>query len=305
MNRSIMITGANVGLGKETARQFALIDGTEKVYLACRNEGRAVAAKQDLEASTGRSIFEIVIMDVSDPTSVRTAVASLAEPIDALIMNAGGMGGRTPNAKTANGVTHIVASNAFGHIILLDELLQAKKLTKVALYAGSEAIRGVKKMGIKPVILKTSSADEFASICDGSFFAADVKPLVSYGFVKYAAVMSLFSTARKNSDVRILSMSPGGTNGTNVTADMGGFMKFMFKVMGKTLMPLMGMMHKLEVGGKRFVDGINDDKTYKSGIFYGSTKNTTGLVSDQSLIMPELKNETFQDNANEAIHRFI
>ena len=62
MNKSVLITGANVGIGKETARQLAKKPETEKIYLACRNEGRAEAAKQSLEAETGRSIFEIVIM---------------------------------------------------------------------------------------------------------------------------------------------------------------------------------------------------------------------------------------------------
>ena len=38
MNKSILITGANAGLGKEAARQLALIGTTEKVYLGCRNE---------------------------------------------------------------------------------------------------------------------------------------------------------------------------------------------------------------------------------------------------------------------------
>ena len=39
-------------------------------------------------------IFEIVLMDVSDVDSVRSAVESIGEPIDALVMNAGGMGGK-------------------------------------------------------------------------------------------------------------------------------------------------------------------------------------------------------------------
>ncbi len=41
MNKTIMITGANGGIGKDTARQFALIKETEKIYLACRNETKA------------------------------------------------------------------------------------------------------------------------------------------------------------------------------------------------------------------------------------------------------------------------
>ena len=70
-------------------------------------------------------------------------------------------------------------------------------------------------------------------------------------------------------------------------------------------MPLMGMAHSLETGAKRFVDGINDE-SYKSGVFYGSkAKVLTGPLIDQATIFPDLENRTFQDNANEAIHRFI
>ena len=105
MNKRILITGANVGLGKDTARQLAMIEGTEKIYLACRNEAKAKVAKQSLEESTGRSIFEIVIMDVSSPSSVRSAIETINEPIDALILNAGGMGGKSPEKITSDGVT--------------------------------------------------------------------------------------------------------------------------------------------------------------------------------------------------------
>ena len=104
--KTILITGANSGLGKDAARQLGLISETEKIYLACRNETKAAAAKSELEEKTGRSVFEIIIMDVSKPESVRSAVAKITEPIDALIMNAGGMGGKTPLEQTQDGVTH-------------------------------------------------------------------------------------------------------------------------------------------------------------------------------------------------------
>ena len=148
MNKSILITGANGGIGKDAARQLALINGTEKIYLACRSEEKAKAAKESLEESTGRSIFEIVLMDVSNLDSVRSAVDGLKEPIDALIMNAGGMGGKSPEKITKDGVTQMFASNVLGHVLLLDELVKANKLNNVALYASSEAVRGFKKMGL-------------------------------------------------------------------------------------------------------------------------------------------------------------
>jgi len=65
------------------------------------------------------------------------------------------------------------------------------------------------------------------------------------------------------------------------------------------------MVHTLEVGAKRFVDGISDEQ-YKSGIFYASKEGKlTGDAVDQSTFYTDLKNSTFQDNADKAIHKFI
>src|SRR6201998_3563570 len=95
MNESILITGANAGLGKETARQLAMKKETKRVILLCRNQVRAEAAKKDLEEKTGKKIFEIIIGDVTDANSVRKAVEKIKEPIDAVVLNAGGGIGKT------------------------------------------------------------------------------------------------------------------------------------------------------------------------------------------------------------------
>ncbi len=306
MNKSILITGANSGLGKESARQLAMIKGTEKIYLACRNMAKAEEAKQSLEKSTGRSIFEIVIMDVSNPESVKSAVAGLKEPIDALIMNAGGMGGKDPLQLNSNGVTSLFAANLHGHVVLMDELVKSKKLNKVALYAGSEGARGVAEMGMNQPKLKTSSENEFSTLIDGSFFGKEVDPMEAYGYIKYVAALWMSSEARSNPNLRIITMSPGFTSGTAVMNDLPPLKRFMFKyIMLPFVAPLKGMVHSVDKGAKRYVDGINNE-SYKSGIFYASkAKKLVGPVVDQSDIFDDLSNKSYQDNANAAIHRYI
>lgn len=301
-----MITGANAGIGKETARQLALIKSTQKIYLACRNKEKAEIAKKSLEESTGRFIFEILIMDVSNPRSVRNAALSLDGPIDAPIMNAGGSGGKNPERLTQDGVTEITASNLLGHVVLVDELLQANKLRNVALFASSEAARGIKKMGMKRPNLKTSSVDEFASVFDGTFFGDDFDPMQVYGAVKYGGTLWMSSMARKHPNISFVSMSPGGTRGTQGMDDLPFLKRMMLKYVGmRIFMPLTGMSHSLSSGAKRFLDGINN-ASLKSGGFYASKEGIlTGPVVDQSSIFPNLKNEEYQDNANLAIHRFI
>ena len=176
----------------------------------------------------------------------------------------------------------------------------------MALFASTEAARGIKKMGMKRPNLKNSSVDEFASIFDGTAFGDNFDAMQVYGIVKYGGTMWMSSMARKHPDIRFISMSPGGTRGTEGFNDMPFLQRLFFKYIGMPiLMPLMGMSHSLEKGAKRFVDGIND-KSFESGGFYASKEKVlTGVVIDQSSIFPVLKNEQFQDNASEAIHRFI
>jgi len=55
--KSVIITGANSGLGKEVARQLAQLPDTKRIILACRNEERAKAAQKSLEETTGKINF--------------------------------------------------------------------------------------------------------------------------------------------------------------------------------------------------------------------------------------------------------
>src|SRR6185312_3055789 len=133
MNESILITGANVGLGKETARQLALKIETKKIILFCRNQAKAEVAKKDLEEKTGKKIFEIIIGDVSDANSVRKAVEKIKDPIDAVILNAGGMIGKTAARITPSGMNELAATNILGHVVLVEELIKHDKLKKAVL----------------------------------------------------------------------------------------------------------------------------------------------------------------------------
>ncbi len=302
-----LITGANVGLGKEIARQFAAGGEYGKVYLACRNKVKAEAAKKDLEQATGKRVFEIIIMDVSKPASVRAAAASLDQPIDVLIMNAGTAGNKTNINLTPEGVTQVFSTNLLGHVVLLDELLKAEKLTSAAVFLGSEAARGVKQIGIKKPVFKTYSVDEFASVADGSFFAGKKRDaMMAFGQVKYLGAMWMSSVARKNPELKIITVSPGNTKGTDASNHLPLPLKLLIQyVMFPVVMPLMGIIHDLQTGAGRIVRSVGDPKIL-SGKFYASAAGKlTGPLVDQSTIRPEMNNEAYQDNANRAIHRFI
>ena len=299
--KTVLITGANAGIGKDVARQLALRPEIGRIYLACRNRDRATTAKSELEAATGRSIFDVVVMDVADLGSVRVGLAAIDGSVDALVMNAGVIG---PQAMelTAGGVTTMFATNVLGHVVLLEGLLAEGRLGEVAVLVGSEAARGVPMLRMKRPSFVSTSADELATVIDGSYFAgrkADFN--LAFGQVKYIGALWMAYLARQHPDRRFVTVSPGGTAGTQAANDM----KLPLRMAAKYVMPTLGITHKLDVGARRLVDGVTDP-TLSSGVFYASPANkVSGPLVNQSGIFPDLANPSFQDHANEAIHRWI
>lgn len=299
--KTALITGANAGLGKEVARQLALRPEFERVYLACRSQDRATAAKAELEAETGRSIFDIVLMDVANLESVYASLADFDGVVDALVMNAGVIGPHSLEL-TADGVTNSFATNVLGHVALLEGLMSVDRLGEVALFVGSEAVRGVPKLRMKGPSFDTTSADELATVIDGSYFAGSKPDFnLSFGQAKYIGALWMGHSARQHPERRFVTVSPGNTTGTGAASGL----PLPMRVAAKYVMPALGLSHKLEVGAKRLVEGVTDPNL-TSGAFYASAANTlTGPMVNQADFLPDLANPAFQDNANEAIHRFL
>jgi NAD(P)-dependent dehydrogenase (short-subunit alcohol dehydrogenase family) len=307
VTRSILITGANAGIGKELARQLGSRPEVDRVVLACRNPGRAESARAELEAATRRAIFEVAILDTSDLVSVRSAACSLSQPVDALVMNAGGTGGPHPAALTASGATQLFAVNVLGHVALLDTLIEQRKLKKAAVLTGSEAARGVPKLLIKRPSFTHTSVDELVNAIDGNYYAGKTFDAPgAYAQAKYIGALWIGALARKHPDLRFVTISPGGTSGTETAKSMPTLQRLAFKriVMGRIGRRL-GLSHPLRDGAGRLTLAVTDP-AYRNGTFYASRANTlTGPVVDQATIFSDLANTTFQDNAHEAIHRFL
>jgi len=127
--RIALVTGANSGIGYETAR--ALAGHGAHVVLACRNGEKASRAVARLEAELSHPSLEVLDLDLSDLVSVRRAAARFLadhDRLDLLINNAGVMG--TPYRQTADGFELQMATNHLGHFaltgLLLDRLLTSE-----------------------------------------------------------------------------------------------------------------------------------------------------------------------------------
>ena len=119
--RTALITGANSGLGLETAR--ALAAKGARVVMACRNQSKAEAACQKLTPGNGGELIPLEL-DLADLASVRRGATEVAERwggLDLLINNAGLMA--PPRQLSAQGFELQFAVNHLGHFALTQQLL--------------------------------------------------------------------------------------------------------------------------------------------------------------------------------------
>jgi NAD(P)-dependent dehydrogenase (short-subunit alcohol dehydrogenase family) len=111
--RTVIVTGANSGLGLVTARELARVGA--KTILAVRN-----TAKGDEAAATITGDVEVRKLDLQDLASVR-AFADGVDGVDVLINNAGIMA--VPYAQTVDGFESQIGTNHLGHFALTNLLL--------------------------------------------------------------------------------------------------------------------------------------------------------------------------------------
>ena len=122
--KTIIITGANSGLGFEVAGKAAK-NKDYKVILACRNMEKAEKAKEKIIDETGNDNIITMQLDTSSLASVRAfseKIASEGETVDALVNNAGitAMGN---SGTTEEGFELVFATNYLGHFLLIQSLL--------------------------------------------------------------------------------------------------------------------------------------------------------------------------------------
>ena len=119
--KTCVITGANTGIGRETA--LGLAGAGAHVVLACRSQERTQPVLDEINEQFGGDTATFVELDLASLDSVRRAVTELQErmdSIDVLINNAGIGGGR---GETEDGFEQHFGINHLGHFLLTTELL--------------------------------------------------------------------------------------------------------------------------------------------------------------------------------------
>ncbi len=120
--RTFLVTGANTGIGRETA--LALAGRGARVFVAGRSEQKTRPVIDEIVALAGMSAVEFLHLDLGDLESVRACAAEFlraGEPLHVLINNAGLAGGR---GMTASGFELAFGTNYVGPFLLTGLLLE-------------------------------------------------------------------------------------------------------------------------------------------------------------------------------------
>ena len=283
-DKSVLVTGANSGLGYEAAAQLAE-SGYGRIILACRTLEKATAAQRSLVEKVGSDPFDTLAVDVSSVESAGAAAEELIKrgrPIDALLLNAGMVSGDDMH-KSVDGLELAFASSIVGHHVLTLRLLEADLLSTGAriVIAGSEAARNdlPAMMGSKLYDFATEAPGEFGSNLPEAMinFIKGAKP-ERFVPMRYYATTKVFTSwwtaamARKYGDrISAFTVSPGANMGTNAARHVTGFKKFLFTKFMPTVGKWMGMNQPTSQGAKRYVDvilGVGGD--YGNGRTYMS-----------------------------------
>ncbi|MGW2687719.1 SDR family oxidoreductase [Streptomyces sp. NPDC001414] len=196
-----LITGANKGIGHETARR--LVAAGHTVYVGARNAERGRRAAEELGA-------RFVLLDVTDDASVEAAAKTIEADggLDVLINNAG-IESRTadnsvPTAETvtADQMRHTFETNVFGVVRVLHAFLPLLRRSAA------------------PVVVNVSSGLASLTALSDPDHPAHFYPGIAYPTSKTAVNMLTVQFAKAFPKMRINSVEPGFTK-TDLNGNTG------------------------------------------------------------------------------------
>ncbi|XP_022099436.1 retinol dehydrogenase 12-like [Acanthaster planci] len=129
--KTVIITGANAGIGKETARDLARRGA--RVIMACRDVSKATSAREDIRGTTSRGQLVVRQLDLASLASVRAFADKIKEEeprLHVLINSAGVM--MCPRQLTEDGFEMHFGVNHLGHFLLTNLLLDLLKSSSPA-----------------------------------------------------------------------------------------------------------------------------------------------------------------------------
>jgi NAD(P)-dependent dehydrogenase (short-subunit alcohol dehydrogenase family) len=155
MNKTIIVTGANTGIGRATA--LGLAGEGCHVVMACRNREKSEKTRQEIIGQSGNREIDLLIVDLASQKSIRAFAGEVKlkyKKIDVLINNAGVS--LQEYTETEDGIEWNFAVNHLGPFLLTNLLLDLlKKSGPARIVAVSSGIHPQAKLDLADMNLKS------------------------------------------------------------------------------------------------------------------------------------------------------
>jgi len=206
----ILVTGGNIGLGKESIYQLSKHNPAH-IYLAARTKAKADAAIAELKAQVPSANISFLELDLASFASIRQAASTFnaaSDRLDILMNNAGIMA--CPPGLTKEGYEIQFGTNHMGHALLTKLLLPKLKAT------AKEPNSDVR------IVNLSSGAHNWApktgySLAHNKTDLASTSTWARYSLSKLANIHFNRELARRNPDIKCVAVHPGGVH-TNLTS---------------------------------------------------------------------------------------
>lgn len=284
--RTVVITGANVGIGFATAR-FLAASRDWHVVLACRNEWKAKAAVNSIRNMNPGASVGFAPLDLFSLASVRRFPSLLTAmdipPIGGLVLNAGGINMKAKTLElTEDGFEKTFQLNFFGHFVLANLLIKHMSGPGRIIYVSSdlhdpEATRMGKLMPPRYGIV--------ADLAHGTGTAARLKPMARYGTAKLYAMMTAYELDRKLKEsgrlITVNSWSPGVVPTTQAGRGMNPILKLI--MVSSWFVKFMGSHLSTEEEAGRALGGLVADAKYAgvSGKYFDGFREIPSSVESR------------------------
>lgn len=261
-NAIAVVTGANTGLGLETARGLAGEGFT--VVLACRSEAKAKAAMDKIKARNPGAKLDFIPLDLVDRQSIRDfaeAFGNRYRYLNLLVNNAGVMG--PPYTITANGLELQFDANHIGHFyltsLLIDKLDQEveTRIINVSSLAGKREWADIYFDNLN-----------FEGNYEEGFKLFGLTGMVAYSQSKFANILftmelkdRLEKAGRK---IKAVVVHPGISH-----TDLGRYVPFPMSLLAPIVAPIMGMSKPSKGAEPTLYGALHPD--VNAGNFIGPT----------------------------------
>jgi NAD(P)-dependent dehydrogenase (short-subunit alcohol dehydrogenase family) len=279
--QNIVITGANTGLGKDSAIKLASLGGN--VYILCKSLEKGKAAVEDIKQKSGNENVYVLQCNLANLDSVRACAKALGDrvgKIDVLMNNAGVMA--VPERMTTDdGFEMQLGINHLGHFALTTELFELLKKAPAA---------RVINVSSTAHLLGKLNRDDLMLANEGAY-----APWQAYGNSKLSNILFTRGMASKlqaaGSSITALTCHPGGcrTELGRYIIDPATIPKYVQPLLGAVLSPALYFTKSSEQGAQTqiYLSASTKVSNANTGMYYDNSKpaDTSGEAKDPAQAM--------------------